>query len=203
MKLFQATNTAALEYIKDKLRPADGVSKERYLENLALWLVNSPQTIWLTLAFEGDELKAFMVAYLPPQVNFVFISQVWSEQPNTAHDLLTRLVEWAESCGRTQLRMESESDHDDYTRAWGFKTITETRAIDLSDFYGGSLYDEGGDSGEGVVESTAGGLPTNSPIQQGSISEDDFDAEGNVRDRTSAQDEALQHSLEGTSEGGD
>lgn len=204
MRIFRATNTAALEYINEKLRPADGVSKEQYLENLGLWIKNAPETIMLMMAFEEDEIQAFMIAYLPPSVNYVFISQIWSENENLAHDLLTRLIEWADSCNRTQLRMESESDHDGYSKLWGFKTITETRAIELSEFYtGAGPTHELGTAGSEGTESTTSGPTTDTPVLTGNLPADDPDASGDIRDRASAQDEALQHSVEGESKGSD
>lgn len=193
MRIFRATNTAALEYIKPVLRMADGVSKEQYLENLELWLVHSPQTIFLQLAFEGNELQAFMVSYLPPQVGYIFISQVWAKNEETAVQLFTRAVEWGSYLGRIGARMETESDHDGYSEKWGFKRITETRGLEFAELVDRRV-------GEGPVKGGTDKPSIDSSVLTGSLSSNDLHAEGDIRDRAQAQDEALQSSVEGKSE---
>lgn len=138
MRIFRATNTAVIQYVKDKIRPADGVSQEQYVTNLEAWLVNARDTIFLPVAFEAngdglDVLQGFLVAYLPPMVDFIFVSQVWALTPRMAGLLMLRALEWGDSCGRTQARMESESDHDEYADKWGFKPITTTKAFNFTD----------------------------------------------------------------------
>lgn len=145
MRIFRVTRSSFIGMIKDKLRLSDGVPIDIYADNLEAWMLNSPDTILVQAAFDGEELQGFMICLMPVGIEFVYISQVWTKTKKLASQLLIRASEWASMGMREQVRMESENDHDGLCEFWGFHEVTRTLAININEIpkaLGALTYDE-------------------------------------------------------------
>ena len=66
MKLFRARNPIAIDYLKENIKPDEGFDREEFCDTLKRALVDIPESCFITIGFEGDEVRGFVVSTAVP-----------------------------------------------------------------------------------------------------------------------------------------
>jgi hypothetical protein len=87
------------------------------------------------LAFDGEELKSFLIACDVPRTDHVFIIQVWADKELTdgvvQKQMFFRLCMWTEGLGKSIIRGETVRNSDAFFRRWGFKKTSEVLTFEI------------------------------------------------------------------------
>lgn len=127
MKVIRARQPEAVRYMLDYLVEEDDLKREKIAEVIKYNLTENPDDIYVLQAWEGEEIKAFLVATAPELSDFVFIFQAWCDpkaEDNLSDRLFYRVLLWAHDLGRNEIRMETKRDPEAYKRKWGFEVFS-------------------------------------------------------------------------------
>lgn len=99
----------------------------------------APESLMVLAAIESDEpespVKAFIIAQNPGfKVPYILLAQSWSDSENSwelAQRVFVRLVMWAVSLGKTEIRGETQRSTEAIYRRFGFKSISQVMGFDL------------------------------------------------------------------------
>lgn len=135
MRLFRTKNPKAVEYMKDKLLVDAGDSREGLAEQIEIAMSDYTEDTFVLHGWDGDKLKCFLIAYNIPKQNHVFLHQVWCEAglENYTDKMFFRLLMWAQSLGKKQIKGETQRNTSACTRRWNFKEVSKIVAFDIPD----------------------------------------------------------------------
>jgi hypothetical protein len=159
-----------------KLLPDDDFTEGALVEALKQMLVDTPDDVFIGQVWDGDELRAFVIAFAPPSMRHVFVHQAWAdptlEGSKTQDKLFLRLCLWAESIERRELRAETRRNPEAFLRRWNFveysKVLSFNLGEDLTDLlnvaHDAVIQKEPGDGKE--LSSTANITSTDAGVEQ-------------------------------------
>jgi len=137
MRYIRARASVAVDYMRDYLLPDDDFSEGMLAEALRDMMQNTPDGIYVGQAWEGDELKAFVIAFAPPNMGHVFIHQAWANPEingtKVQDKLFLRLCLWAETIERSELRAETKRNPEALLRRWNFKPFSQILSFDIGE----------------------------------------------------------------------
>lgn len=137
MRYIRARATAAVDYMEGKLLPDDDFTEGALVEALKEMLINTPDGVFIGQVWDGDEIRAFVIALAPPSMSHVFVHQAWAdpmlEGSKTQDKLFLRLCLWAESIGRGELRAETRRNPEAFLRRWGFTPYSQVLSYNIGD----------------------------------------------------------------------
>lgn len=116
-------------------------SKEAFAGALKTLLTGTPESTFILQAYDGEDLKAFLIAVAPPEQNHVFVLQAWSslEDNETPDRMFLRLCLWTESIGRMELRAESKRSPEAFLRRWNFEIFSNVLSFQIPEDLEGEL----------------------------------------------------------------
>lgn len=135
MRIIRAINpTATVEAMKDKFLSDDDYGDVgEFVRNA---MEKSPGATYITQAWDGVDLKAFLVAFAYQDVDHVWLFQAWSDLPaddSTIDRMFLRLCLWTESLGRGEIRGETKRSPKTILRRWKFDKYSEVRSFKLDE----------------------------------------------------------------------
>ena len=107
-------------------------------EDLVEWLksalVGSPESIFLLQAYDGEEIKGFVVALAPDKREHTFVLQAWMKAEDPQAKLIAdmcfyKLCLWTDSLGRRFVRAETNRSVEAFYRKWNF--VEKSRIIEF------------------------------------------------------------------------
>ena len=127
MKLFRAQNPQVVDYLKDKLMPDRDTTKNVFAELLKEYMRSNPKECFVVTLWEGEEIKSFIISYIPYKRNHLFIAQVFMD--NTLDSkwpklMFSQLIAFAEKNGLEEIRGETTRNPEACLRKWGFETYS-------------------------------------------------------------------------------
>lgn len=136
MKIIRVTNPRAIDLMQDYLLHDDDEFDEGQLEGLLKQMLeNTPQNTYFVQAWDGDELKSFVLAIAPPGTGHTFVLQAWVKPgvpKKLTDEIFNRIKIWTEMLGRTSIRMETKRDPDAWNRRWQFEPHSTVMEFDLT-----------------------------------------------------------------------
>lgn len=110
--------------------------KPLFLENLVWRMLHTPDAVLVLASFEGDELKAFLIADNPGAgVPYIVLAQVWSYPDNDRSwfvPFLTGLVLWAMAHDKEYIKAETQRNAEALFRRFGFKPFSTNVKLDVN-----------------------------------------------------------------------
>lgn len=149
MKIIRATTPYVVDLIKDKLLEDSDYPPDVFAEVLRQSIVDLPDTTYVLVAVEEDEtVHGFLIANAAPEQKHVFVVQAWADPtvPYVSDKMFLRLIMWAESLGRKEIRAETQRDPSAFLRRWNFKTISRIIGFTIPDNYEELLLQKGRDA---------------------------------------------------------
>ena len=124
MVVFRANDIHVLRYIYPKMVVDSGVNADHVAEYLYYFLDKRPDDICISVAFDGDELKGFLIGIREPFRDFIWVEQCWIDK-DVSKDVSTKLYELLEDwvvqdCGMKEIRFQTERKPELFERSWGF-----------------------------------------------------------------------------------
>ena len=134
MVIIRAVKPAVIEMIEPQLLGDYHISKENLIETLRLMLGNQPDDILVLTAYDGDTLKAFIIAVSDSTSDQVALIQAWSEAPiKTWKSMFLRLCLWAEAKGKQYIHAETTRGMDQFLTEFGFKEVSRVMAFQVTE----------------------------------------------------------------------
>ena len=126
MKIVRATSPSGITLIEPLLIADNDRDRSAAADMFRQGLVNVPDAMFVLVAFEEEEVLGFVVAYLPPAVDHVFLHQAWVKPGVTtlADKLFIRLAIWTENAGRHFIRAETQRNPEAFLRRWNFTQVS-------------------------------------------------------------------------------
>lgn len=132
MKIIRARNPeATVNYMKEKLVVPEGWNREPYCDTIKGMMEKSSRNIMIFQAFEGDELKGFVIGTLAPGISYMSIDQMQGDSPDIIDELFFRICMAAEAAGLDKLRLVTEKGVKGWEQKWGFKVIRSIREYEI------------------------------------------------------------------------
>lgn len=144
MKLIRARNPVAIDLIKDKINADDGGNAEVEAEALKAGLTKFPDKLFILIAFEGEEIKAFAVVTDVDNSNYVFIHYAWCDpkaETTLTGKIFYRILLWADSLGKSWIRTESKRC-DAIIRRWNFVEHSRVMKFEVRENFESDLLDK-------------------------------------------------------------
>jgi len=134
MRIFRVMSPKAVDYMKDHLVTIeDHLPVEFYVENLKTAIVSDK--MFVLQAWDGEDLRGFLVASIYGDQPFVFVLQVWMDptlpDSSVLDKMFVRLQLWAHVNEKREIRMETRRDPDAFQRKWGFKPRSTIMSFDV------------------------------------------------------------------------
>jgi len=124
--------------MKDKFIGMD-IPTNTFCEIIKAALVQSPDSTFVAQAWDGEELKAFLIAVDVLLHNHVFVFQAWksNDAPLEVSDrIFFHLLAWADSLGKNEIRAETQRDTKAFYRRWRFEPYATILSFKVpQDFY--------------------------------------------------------------------
>ena len=137
MRYIRGRSTEAVDYIQDHLLPDDDFPVGALVDSLKDMLLHTPDSVFLGLVFDGDEVVSFVIALAPPSASHVFIHQTWASEslPDTTvqDKLFLRLCMWTEAIDRSELRAETRRNAEPSLLRWGFHEYSRILSFVVSE----------------------------------------------------------------------
>ena len=128
------------------LHPTEGQSEDDYAKALEDMLRDDPNNTFVVQAWDGDSLVALLVAFAGSGQSHVFIYDAWAdpqiEDNSLTHKMFVRLLLWAESIGRTQVRCETSRPIEAITKRWGFTEHAKILKYEIEEAFEETLIDK-------------------------------------------------------------
>lgn len=122
MKIIIARHPSAIDYIEPHLLDDPDYAPGDLAEMLR-GAVRS-ENMFLSLVVDGEDLKAFLIAFSPSLQNHAFIYQAWSDPEFTDQhykdSVFLRLILWSEAKGLGEIRAETKRSTKPFLRRWNF-----------------------------------------------------------------------------------
>lgn len=137
MKFIRLRNSIGIDYMKEHL-VAEESNLEDFMNGLKAMLVEEPENIFITQAWEGDKLKAFLISLNMIKRNYVWLDQVWSDldnPPDVNDKIFFRFLMWVDSLGKKEIRIETKRDEDAIARRWKFEKYSAIMKFEIKDDY--------------------------------------------------------------------
>jgi len=135
--IVKVKNPTAVDYMVPYLKE-DNESGVDVPEILKKMIVNNPEGILVVQAWEGEELKAFIVAFAPETSSHSFIQDVWAAEGvdlSIVDRLFFKVVVWTEGIGKLCVKIESnEGPSKHIIDKWLFRIDTVVHRFDISAF---------------------------------------------------------------------
>lgn len=137
MKFIRVRNSAGVDYMEPRLLPDDDFPVGALVEALKDMLQHTPDGVFICQVWDGDEIRAFVIAFAPPNLAHVFIHQAWADETLQGTEiqdkLFLRLCLWAETLGRSELRAETKRNPEAFLRRWNFKPYSAILSFSVVD----------------------------------------------------------------------
>lgn len=131
MKIVKTDNPVVVDYLKDKLIINNGYDRQASVEQLKQLMQNSPETVFVSVIVDKNEVHSFLIAYRISGSDFVWIWQAFAEPdvPNELKvEMFNMLKKWAVlNCGVQKLRCETHRSNrlKAFLHSWGFEKVSE------------------------------------------------------------------------------
>jgi hypothetical protein len=139
MKIIRVLNPRGVDVMEGKILQNPDYTEGQLTGVLKWAMENQSQNLFLVQAWEGDQLAAFMYAWVVEGQKHVFLEQAWADAKLVGKDvlssMLTMICIWANSMGKMEIRTEVIQHSDALLRRWNFKPHSEILSFDISDFF--------------------------------------------------------------------
>ena len=146
MEIINATNPRVVDFLEPHLlEDEDYGGKEHLAEMLRYMLSEGGENLRIYVAFEGSELRGYIIAFNAPQKLHVFLVQVWvnAKEPSLADRLFSRIVLWTDSLGKKEIRAETKRNPIVMERRWNFQPFSQIVSFCIPDDYAQRIIDVG------------------------------------------------------------
>lgn len=134
MKILRVTKPSAVSLIEDNLLGDYNLSKEDLAASLRAMLGEHPDDTFVLFAYEGEEVKAFLIALSEPEADWVALVQGWSTVPaKTWKSMFLRLCLWAEAKGKEFIRAETSRSMDVFLVDFGFQELSKVMSFRVTE----------------------------------------------------------------------
>lgn len=119
----QEIDVAIIDKIKEHFVEDGGYTKEVMAAELRRYMTETPDSVFVLVGYDGDEIVGHIIAWLPENRSYVWLDQVWNKNgtPTDASVQGMILLEtWAKIKGRHEIRMETGRNETVIARRWGF-----------------------------------------------------------------------------------
>lgn len=139
MRLIRALNSKVIDRLRDHLIADRDYPVDQQIGDLKDFMNHYPESfLALTLwddSEEDVEVKAFVLAYIPPGRKHLFIVQAWAD-PETygtewPHEMFREMKRFAEENELTEIRGETTRSPSAFLKRWGFEPYSTILAYVL------------------------------------------------------------------------
>ena len=143
MRVLRAMRGVALDFIDDEMLEDENFLDESFKDTMKNLIETQRDNTFVLQAFDGDKLKAFLIAYAPENQSNVILFRVWCTPEITDRklqdSLFLKLCLWAEAIGRTSITAETDRSPKALHRRWGFKEVSTVVKFELDEGFTESL----------------------------------------------------------------
>ena len=136
MQIIRARNEAGVRVMEENLLDdPDSMDKDLLVEELKKMIPDS-EVCYVSQAWDGETLRAFLVAFAPPNRSHVFLLQAWADKeiPSLWKDrMFLRLCFWTEQIGRESIRAETLRNPKALLRTWGFEEHSTVLSFNVAE----------------------------------------------------------------------
>ena len=127
IKIIRSRDPKSVEYMLPHLTFHENTEQIRtkFARGFALAMANSPESVFLVQAWDGEDIVGFVTANVAE--DHIWVSQAWSKPENSssvADEMFNRTILWAIALGRMSLRAETTRDVGAMFRRFRFEPIT-------------------------------------------------------------------------------
>ena len=129
MRLLRALNSSVIDAVRDYLIPErDYLVADQVVDLKAFMKAAPDRFLAMTLWDDEAKLKAFLLGYIPPKRDHLFVVQAWAD-PDTygtewPHKLFDEVKNFAIDSGLGEIRAETTRAPKGFLRRWGFEDFS-------------------------------------------------------------------------------
>ena len=123
MLITRATNKDVLILIMPHLVEDKSLTRDVIVVELAYMMEFTPDDIFVSVAFDGKDLVAYTIGWIPKNREYIWLGQSWIKSGVSRDDVMRTLElveEWGRDLGISEIRFETERKAEALERAWGF-----------------------------------------------------------------------------------
>ncbi len=140
MKIIRAREAAGVGIILPHLITADGYSQEHFGSILRSMLETIPDQIFILQAFDDkDNLTAFLIAHAGDNIEHIQVFQATKletlKDEGILGNLFLRLLLWADSFNRKELRVEIIDKNPCFVKRWMKRKLSVTRTYKIPEAF--------------------------------------------------------------------
>ena len=133
MKIVRVQNPVGISMMKDKLL-LDEIPIDTLCDILKGVMESNPSALCILHAWDGEDLRAFIIATDVVAYPHVFICQAWKDinvPTSIMRRMFLHLQLWADSIGKNKIRAETKRDEDSIIKSWGFHHFSNIIEFDI------------------------------------------------------------------------
>jgi len=143
MLIIRATKPLVVDYLESHLEGDYHLSKESLADGIRTMLQDSPDDTLVLTAFEGEEIKAFMVGCTDSTSDHVALIQAWSDAPiKTWKSMFLRFCIWTEAKGKSFIRAETSRGMEKFLEEFKFQEIARVMSFTVTEENHEEIVDE-------------------------------------------------------------
>jgi len=143
MLIIRATKPLVVDYLESHLEGDYHLSKESLADGIRTMIRDSFDDTLVLTAFEGEEIKAFMVGCSEPASDCVVLIQAWSDAPlKTWKSMFLRFCLWAEAKGKSYIRAETTRGMEQFLKDFKFQEIARVMSFRVTEENHEEIVDE-------------------------------------------------------------
>ena len=143
MRILRAMRGVAMDFIDDEMLEDENFLDESFKDTMKNLIETQKDNTFVLQAFDGNVIKAFLLAYAPEKQSNVILFRAWcdSKLPDRKlqDSLFLKLCLWAEAVGRTSITAETYRNTEALHRRWGFKEVSKVVKFELDEGFTDSL----------------------------------------------------------------
>jgi len=134
MRLIRAMNYKVIDAMRPHLIADRDYPLDQMANDLKLYMRARPDEFLALTLWEATELRAFILAYIPPGRKHLYIVQAWADDvPKEEAELLFEEAKrFAKEHELSEIRAETIRSPEAFARRWGFETYSTIIAYKLN-----------------------------------------------------------------------
>jgi len=113
-----------MKYIIPHLVEDGGYTRDVITKEILFMMTNSPDDIYVSVAFDRNELTAYAIGWTLPDRQYIWLGQAWIKpgvSRKSVKQALEDIKKWAaKEHNIHEIRFETERSADAIARSWGF-----------------------------------------------------------------------------------
>jgi hypothetical protein len=138
MKIVRAQNIVVADILKPFFLDGMDFGREDYAELLKNQMTEFPDETCVLIAFDGDEVIGFLIAWIPISQKHVFIHQTWIQNKdvykNVGKTFLDILINFCQNLNIEEIRAETTREPNSFLRKYGFKPFSIIISLDVKEY---------------------------------------------------------------------